>query len=213
MHFLRENSSMHKCVSVLEGKKVLVLGSAPSPTIPSDYDNTWKLVCVNASGVVAREKGLLPPDITIISVGALTKNRGTSVEKRDVMRGLRGGLTIVRTISKDFWTRLYKMLRARLVLRSIAYEATEMYELDRSCWTQIIVDLLGEDVALAGNISTGVFSVMLALHCRAREVVVSGINPSIDGHEYSLSGFKRQHSVSDRAALDWLVANRSVRVL
>lgn len=79
----------------VRGMRVLVLGSAPQPALP-DSDDYDVLVCVNASGDVARRRLHRSADVTVMDREMTTRNK--SGDKRyaafELVRGLDLGLLV-----------------------------------------------------------------------------------------------------------------------
>lgn len=96
---LRDDSAVrrarHAVANHVRGRRVLVLGSAPEPALPDpgDYD---VLVCVNASGDIARRRLQRSADVTVLDREMTTLNQ--SGEKRyaafELLRGLDLGLLV-----------------------------------------------------------------------------------------------------------------------
>lgn len=199
--------------ALLHGKDVLVLGSSPNLKLPSAPPGGWNVISVNASGVVAREKGLPDPTVAVFAVSSLLKVTPHIRVIQEKIMGLRGHFVFVRMLGGGLLKRSVRFFRSVRKLRELNYEFDEASAMGPKLWKEITLDVMGEDnYHLARNMSTGVFCIVLAIYAGAKEVAVSGINPSSIGHQYSSKGFERQHSNSDRRMLDFLVSHYSVKI-
>lgn len=204
---------LESACELLYSRNVLVLGSSPSLKIPEEFNNNWSVISVNASGAVAREKGLPDPTVAVFAVSSLLKVTPHIRVIQEKIMGLRGHFVFVRMLGGGLLKRSVRFFRSVRKLRELNYEFDEASAMGPKLWKEITLDVMGEDnYHLARNMSTGVFCIVLAIYAGAKEVAVSGINPSSIGHQYSSKGFERQHSNSDRRMLDFLVSHYSVKI-
>lgn len=209
----REREFVAGISTFLKEKRVLVLGSSPNPSFPDDVHHNWTVISVNASGVVAKEKGLQAPSVAVFAVSSLLKSSPHIRVIREKIKGLRGDHVIVRMLGGGLIKRSVRLLRAKRVLRQLGYDFSSVSALGPKVWNEIVRDVMGEDsMYLARNMSTGLFCIVLAIHAKAEEIAVSGIDPTSTGHQYSSKGFERQHVNSDKRMLDFLVKNYPVKV-
>jgi len=217
MKWLMSNDAERQLISeacaALHGKKILILGSSPNLRIPESFQNDWKVITMNASGVVAKEHGLPDPTVALFAVSSLLKvTPHIRVIQKKIM-GLRGHFLFVRMLGGGLRKRSVRLFRSVGVLRRLNYTFEMASSMGPELWQEITLDVMGEEnYHLARNMSTGVFCIVLAIYAGAKEVAVSGIDPSSIGHQYSSKGFERQHSNSDKRMLDFLVNHYPVTI-
>lgn len=208
-----EREFLSEVCGSLRGKQVLVLGSSPCLQLPDMSQDNWEIVSVNASGIVAREKGLPDPTVAVFAVSSLLKNTPHIRVIQEKIAGLRGRFVFVRMLSGGLLKRSIRIMRSVRVLRRLNYTFGSASSMSPILWEGIALDVLGEDnYHLSRNMSTGVFCILLALYAKAKKVSVSGIDPASTGHQYSSRGFERQHSNSDSRMLAFLVENYPVEI-
>lgn len=217
MKWLTSNSREHEFIAKisasLKDRRVLVIGSSPNLYFPENVHHGWKIISMNASGVVAREKGLPDPEVAVFAVSSLLKSSPHIRVIREKLQGLCGGHVIVRMLGGGWIKRSIRQLRSVRVLRKLVYKFDNASALGPKVWTEVVEDVMGkENMHLARNMSTGVFCIVLAVYAKAKEVAVSGIDPASTGHHYSTKNFERQHASSDKRMIDFLVKNYPVKI-
>jgi hypothetical protein len=200
------------------GRPTLVLGSAPNPHVPPDYDPaTWSLVCINASGRIAEQLDLGTPAITIMASGFLTAANDISVEARQLVSGLRTETLIIRFAGSDPFKRLRRALSVRLRLMSMDYRFERLVFISPAVWRPILSSfremLDSQGSGNTENVSTGVFGCVMALDLDALTLAVSGIDPASSGHAYNNLDRTRHHVFADEWMLKLLEENWGVRVM
>ena len=193
-----------------ESKKTwVILGSAPTPTIPHSKIADSTLVCVNASGLVASKSRLPVPDLTIMS-GYMAVPPRNEIEKttRNAISGLntKGLVWIDRGCT-------FADAKARLENLDYGYETATVFTHEQR--SQIVKQITGADLANQSGdrkISTGLFAVCFALYRGASEVILSGISLSTGGYDYCQLPKERKHSLPDQTAISKLLeANLPVK--
>jgi hypothetical protein len=195
-------------LTLLSGHRVLVLGSAPTVVIPDNYSVEWRLVCVNASGRVAQRYDLGIPALTIVTMGGLRKGGVANLSMRSNLSGLKTKTVLVRSIKAGSIRNLILGYQARAVLAKCGFSYEKCLIGGARDSDAVLSGVLGVNAIKANNISTGVFSVLLAAHSGAEEVAVAGIDPSSTGHAYDDKGLNRQHVRADQEVIDLLQADR-----
>ena len=151
---VNDASVLRQRLPMLDGP-TLVLGSAPAPKIPIGFNDSWNLICVNGSGVVAKHLGLPVPTITLLS-GAVF---GQTVANREGRLALAGGQTgnlIYIDVCTNFDT-------ASKELERLAYRYEAAFVLNGNEREYIIRCTSGQEVDSTCLPSNGVFACMLAL--------------------------------------------------
>lgn len=182
----------------------VILASAPGAVLPAAAGEPASLFCVNASGRSAHELGLSRPSVTVIS-GRMLGDREANREGQEAIAGLETETCIVIERGIEFGAALDR-------LDELGYRFGDAVRMTHRERRRIVRAVFGEDLAAGGGegkISTGLFTVALALFLGARPAVLAGFSLSRDGHAYSASNLVRQHKAIDAAAIDMLLANGS----
>lgn len=185
----------------------LVLGSAPNPHLPtiSNYD----LICVNSSGLIAKELGLGKPKLTVM--GGFKLVHPNLEEDRKVLHGLSTEyLILIRH------TLPIPRVEAEKLLAALNYHYQQFLTVDfwdRACMIRKVTGkrLGGEDTPNASRqgtpnmASNGIFAACYALYHGAPEIILSGISLTKDGHYYSEQNRRRRHTSFDLTAIKSMV--------
>lgn len=166
----------------------LLLGSAPDPHIPK-LEN-FDLLCINCSGVVAKEFGLQDPKVTLMGAFKLVVPKN-EVDRR-ILKGLRTeNLVLIRhrlPVSTELATQLLVMLD---------YSYGKLLRLGFWDRAHIIEKITGEKLL----VSNGVFAACYAFYVGAPELILAGFSLTQDGHYYCDQNRRRYHADPDLAAL------------
>ena len=186
----------------------LVVGSAPSVTLPLDVAPDWAIVTVNASQIITDGAGLQAPTLSIFRDRIWERRR----HQDDVWRTLSGRRTpvavpIIATADDHSFGRKSAArgyVAERVAPLPVSLRAAIICEMSRSG----MIDLKGPR-----SISNGLFAALLALKLGASSVVMSGF--SLSGGRYGLPhdtpGFGRAHRGGD-AAMTRLMRRRGLPI-
>lgn len=178
---------------------VLVLGSAPKPLVP-EWAQGAKVVCVNASGAIARTLDLPNPTLTVMS-GFMFGDSVANREARAVLGGLRTQHLVYVDVGCGFSA-------ARRCLRTLGYGWDDVTVLSYDQRAQLVFNVAGVDVSTENTKpSTGVLAVVLALLLKGYPVCIAGFSFQNSGHAYSASMQPRHHVGADVLLLSVLVKN------
>ena len=172
--------------------------------MPRDFSTDWRLICVNASGLIANRFGFRTPDLTVITMGGLRKGGPANVNMRRNLRGLRTDVALIRSSKSNFIKNYFLGYRSRWLLSKQEFKYEQCAIATPADSAKVVAAVLEEDAPVAHNISTGVFCILLAAHVGAKRIVIAGIDPSSTGHAYDQDMLKRQHSGEDRVVLSLL---------
>ncbi len=177
----------------------LVLASAPDPLLPG-WAGDAEVVCVNASGAIARRLALPSPAVTVMS-GFMFGDSIANHEARAMLGGLRTGLLVYIDVGCGF-------AAARRCLRALGYAWDDVAVLGYDQRAQLVLDATGVDVSTeVAKPSTGVFAVVLALLLKGAPVCMAGFSLRQAGHAYSASNQPRHHVQADMSLLRALAKN------
>lgn len=181
----------------LHGRKVVVVGSAPVSSQPVDFDQSYVVISVNASQVVAKKWGREKPDISLMMFNQIEGRNTNAQEVRRVLKGERTG---------KLYVLLWRRKLARLVkgISGFDYGYDYLQIVDRNRRVALVKAMTGKlnfEVVPESKYSNGVIGVMLALNSGAERVVIAGINPVSTGHIYNSENLRRNHRGPDMDAL------------
>ena len=206
-------SSLKNLSSKVKNKNVLILGSAPTSNIPKEYSNQWILICINASGYIAKKKKLANPDITLMTIRAVINRDLSNLEAQYNLKGLKTDVVILRYVKNNLIKIIYRLFLVKKFFKANDFTYNSFYKFPPKVWKPIINEIMGEDSHMANNISTGVFAILLAYSLGASRVYSSGINPKQDGHAYSKYNLKRSHKLQDVKVLKFLKSHKGLIIL
>lgn len=179
------------------GRKVVVVGSAPVSLPPVDYDESYLVMSVNASQIVAKRWGRIKPDISLMMFNQIEGTNTNAREVRRVLNGERTGKLYVLT-----WKHGVPRLIKGLAEFNYQYDSLEIISRNRR--VDLVKKMTGKlnfEVSDEQKYSNGVIGVMLALRSGAKRVIISGINPASAGHIYNSENLHRKHKGPDMDAL------------
>lgn len=175
----------------------LVLGSASNAALPAGFDETWFLVTVNGSQLVAEHLGLDTPDLTYFCDGAVIDTRSGRYFL-DLLEG-RGTRHLIAGSNRP--------AEAARLKRELppGYRPHRLTIMDRHVRGAIILEHTHKALVSLGrkdaSISNGVFASLLALKLGAPLVVLSGISFTIPGYGYETAQSpSRSHVSGDKRA-------------
>jgi hypothetical protein len=202
---------------------LLVLGSKPQPALPPRAAID-AVACANASGWSAAKLGLPVPDFTLMIVGLATAGRPASRAAREALRGLRTRRlfacprsavpgTSPRRLALEGRRLRDRPWYFRWRLRATGYRFEELVWLPRGYFRGLVLELCGEDAALAAQIerrrpSTGVLTLALGLaDPRYSGFVLAGFSFEAT-HAYGANRARTGASTSKHTETDLLVLRR-----
>lgn len=202
MLFLKDRLAMFFCpleknIPAISGN-CLVLGSAPgAPFLPDGFNDTWSVITVNASSVIAKQLGITKPDYTVMSGRMLHDKPANREAKSAIKDGFTKRLILIERGAVDSG-------KAKEILNGINFAFDEYYPITHMQRAKITYKITGKNLSFHSGtrkISTGLFAAVLALHLSAKNVILSGFSFSQDGHYYSSANLTREHRDMDRYLL------------
>ena len=178
------------------GNPVLLLGSAPTATVPADYGPHWRLACVNASQAGGYKLGLGDPDLTVLRTH-LFENSQVDHEAIEALRGKRSRHVLFRGEPAEL-----EITRSRLAKIDYGYDTLTMLGLAKR--ERVILSNSGgllNLIRVNKNISNGILALFCSLDLFEGPIVMSGFSFSVTGHAYSASNLPRYHVGPDAFAL------------
>ncbi|MBB2670684.1 UNVERIFIED_ORG: hypothetical protein GGE44_000225 [Rhizobium esperanzae] len=179
---------------------VVVVGSAPVSHKPVGFDETYRIISVNASQIAVHAWGIVAPDITLMGFNELQGGNTAAVETRRVLTGHRTGALYVLT-----WRRGQKrQARVKNNLNSFNYSYRDLHLVGR--YQRIALmhkasGLVNLELDAETKCSNGMIAVLFALYNGADAVIITGINPHSNGHIYNSANLTRKHTRFDREIL------------
>lgn len=187
---------------VLQGRNVVIVGSAPFSTRPAGWDETYRVVSINASQMAARGWLNQQPDVTLMQFNQIEGTNANATEVRRVLNGQRTGILYVLHWRHD-------MARLRRGLAAFDYDCDDLRLIgryERIALMRAVTGRLNLELEADSKWSNGIVAAALAIHCGARNVILTGINPKSTGHGYNSLGLTRLHADSDLEALHLFIA-------
>lgn len=173
MLFLREFTKL------ISGKSVVIIGSGPNPILPDHiHDPDTTIICVKASGYIAKKLGVRDPDVTFQSEWAFDDNL-------ELMRGLKAGYTLQvwrQQNNYDFYYEKYK---------NINFDYGKLQLLPNNLLPAFYLTDGFED-APNEAFSYGLGVLFFCANLNAKDVTLVGFNPFVRKRSYE----------SDRPVLD-----------
>jgi len=165
---------LYKLKNKVKGKKVFILGSAPSPNLDL-YSPEHALVSVNASAANAKKLGLKDPDITVVDFELINKhlalNKGVRaiVIKNNFLQNLNLG-SLVASQSNNTLLGNPDILNSKIENFFTIHKLTRKIILNNVCKYSRL-----EDTNLS-ILSTGGFACALCFYLGAKEIIISGFS-------------------------------------
>lgn len=180
----------------------LVLGSAPDPIIPKDFDETWFLMTINASQASVLKYNM-QPNATVMSDRMFEQSPANISGKQAIQN--------CRTQQLFLIQRGHSICETRKILQELNYSFEEFIAIDHWARSRITHKILGSYLAISSGgqkISTGIFASLLAYYLGASSVVLSGFSLTKNGHAYNSLNHKRHHISFDKKALSLVQEKR-----
>ncbi|MFD1326807.1 hypothetical protein [Mycoplana ramosa] len=165
----------------------LILGSAPSPTIPPDLIGHCARVDINNSGKTANALGLPPADLTF-------RKRRKSWEEHPHVR-TRGLLWLH---NKPLWWMRLELLAKPHVRYASLMRATKP---EREAIVAAVSGGLPADIGEVGKVTNGVAALCYGLFVGAPSVTLAGFSITKMGHSYDDKGKVRRQIAEDTFVL------------
>jgi hypothetical protein len=183
---------------ILQGKNAVIVGSAPFSTRPAGWDETFRIVSINASQMAAQAWLHEVPAVTLMQYNQIEGTSPTALEVRRVLRGQRTGVLYLL-----LWRHDLQRLERGLAAFQYGYDTLRLIgRYERVALMHRVTGQLNLELEVDSKWSNGIIAAALALHSGARHVILTGINPQSQGHGYNQLGLPRLHSASDMEALN-----------
>jgi hypothetical protein len=176
---------------------VLIVGSAPVSNLPKGFNSRFSVITINGSQAVTAGWGLGPPDVTFMQPNQI---EGMSDNGRFVRKILQGQRTRLLYVMR--WK--HNMARLRRGLAAFDYQYEELQRVSRYRRMALFEAILGGQNLEADNemkFSNGVTGILYAAASGAREIIITGIDPTSKGHVYNELDLPRLHANTDREIL------------
>lgn len=183
-------------VPLIANGPVLLLGSAPTATVPADYGDDWTLVCANAAQAGGERLGLPSPQLIVLRTNFFDSGR-VHAEAREALRNRMATHVVFRGLPEQ---KAY--VADQLADLDFSYDTLTVVE--RQKRERIVLHAVGTVPALISvnkDLSNGVFTLCAAIDLFEQPVVMSGFSFSVAGHAYNASNLPRAHVDQDRKAL------------
>ncbi|WEX75219.1 hypothetical protein PYH37_000600 [Sinorhizobium numidicum] len=187
MESLRDNHRRWLTKLGILEKPWLILGSAPSPTLPQDLIEYCARVDVNNSGKTANALGLPPADLTF-------RKKKKSWEEHPYVRTR--GLLWLHT--RPLWSMRLKLLLKPNVRYTSLMRATKS---EREAIVDLVSGGLPPEVGEVGKVTNGVAALCYALYMGVPSVTLAGFSLTKMGHSYNDDGRLRRQIAEDRYVL------------
>jgi len=179
------------------GKAVVVAGSAPFSTRPQGWNDSFRVLTINASQVAAQGWLTQPPDATLMQFNQIEGLNAAAVEVRNVLQHKKTGLLCVLNWRHE----LDRLVRG---LDTFDYRYNELMLISRHERIALMHRMTGRlNLELEGEAkwSNGIVGAALALASGAANVILTGIDPLSKGHQYNSLNLSRMHRETDLQAL------------
>lgn len=176
---------------LFDGRRCLVLGSAPDATSP-DLSRIEATVCINGSGWTAKRIGIERPDFTVISSRVTRPDHGVRTATMSILQGLETRHLMLIDVSEEM-----EVARRKLDDAGIRY--AQFMSVDPLERAAIVGEVCGVELGWGDSqerISNGVFTITLPMWAGASEVVIAGFSVE-GGHSYIDAKTKRGHLKAD----------------
>lgn len=179
------------------GKTVVVAGSAPVSNRPLGWNDSFRVLTINASQMAVQGWLSQPPDVTLMQFNQIEGLNPAAVEVRRVLQHQKTGLLCILN---------WRHERERLVngLQAFDYRYDELSLISRHERIALMHRMTGKlNLELEGEAkwSNGIVGAALALASGAANVVLTGIDPLSKGHKYNSLNLSRMHQETDLQAL------------
>lgn len=188
-HYREQQRKWLASLGLLE-RPWLILGSAPSPTLPPQLLETHARVDINNAGRTADLLGLGPADLTF-------RKKSKPWSEHPALRTR--GLIWYNTVPAF-------MLRLRLLAlpRTRVGKIMKATRSEREKIVEIVSNANPNEIGDRGKVTNGVAALCYALYVGVPQVVLTGMSLSKDGHSYNEVNRARRQIEEDAFILDKL---------
>ena len=176
---------------------VLIVGSAPVSHMPTDFDETFRVITINGSQAVTKKWGIACPDITLMQQNQIEGTTTNAVYVRRMLDCQRTGALYVL-----LWHKGRRSLERKIKAFNYQYESLQI--VNRYQRIALIEKVSGCKLFEQDKnykCSNGVIAILFALYNGATAVVITGINPNSSGHIYNDVNLSRFHVQTDKEVL------------
>jgi hypothetical protein len=182
---------------------VVVVGSAPISSVPSGFDNSFRVISVNGSQTVSKKWGREKPDVTFMTTKQIRGTNTNAVSVRSVVKGQATTLLYI-----TLWDGTPGELKTAIEPLEYRYEDLRILSrMQRMALHHQVLGKVNLELRAEERFSNGITGVLYALTNGAPAVIISGVNPGSSGHIYNDANLRRQHSQTDLDILRTLVAD------
>ncbi|SEH99846.1 hypothetical protein SAMN05216228_1015118 [Rhizobium tibeticum] len=189
---------------LLHGRNVVVVGSAPFSTKVCGWDDSFRVLTINASQVAAEGWLTRPPDVTLMQFNQIEGPNAAAVEVRRVLQHAKTGLLCVLNWRHE----LDRLLRG---LDAFDYRYDDLMLISRHERIALMHRMTGRlnlELEGEGKWSNGIVGAALAINSGAANVILTGIDPLSKGHKYNSLNLSRMHRETDLLALQIFAEQR-----
>jgi len=184
--FREQQRAWLKSLGILD-KPWLILGSAPSPTLPPDLLRSHARIDVNNAGRTAQMLGLGAADLTIRK-----KNKSWAEHPTLETRGMLWYHT-----APLFIMHLQLLMHPRVRVKSLMRAS----KVERDAIVELISKVSPRGAGETGKATNGVAAICYAIFVGIPEIVLAGLSLSKDGHSYDGLKRTRRQVSEDRLVL------------
>jgi hypothetical protein len=182
----------HQCEPLLRNGRVLVVGSAPDLSIPTDYEF---VIGVNGGAGLVRLQHKIDPDLLVTTAYLY---RGAVSKQEEETQDLIGRVDRVLSVWIDGADhKVVNGLQHSKVNYGTIHSVAQEERLEQ------IQE--GTGLSMPGRVSSGIWAICIARISGAKKVDYCGIEPGVVGHEgMAWDTAPRDHNQPDRVALSRL---------
>ncbi|MFH5774243.1 hypothetical protein ACHFJ0_08305 [Paracoccus sp. NGMCC 1.201697] len=184
-------------LDTLEGKTVVVVGSAPFSTRPMGWNPDFRVLTINASQIAAQGWLTQQPDVTLMQFNQIEGTNSSAVDVRRVLQHRRTGILFML-----HWRHDLERLRRGLASFDYGHDQVRlMGRYERIALMREVTGRLNVELEADTKWSNGIVGAALAIHSGAANVILTGIDPASTGHAYNDLAHPRLHASMDLGAL------------
>jgi len=189
---------------LFRGKNVVVVGSAPFSTEPHGWDDSFRVLTINASQVAAQAWLKQVPDVTLMQFNQIEGLNPAAVQVRKVLEHQRTGLLCILN-----WRHDLKRLQRGIDAFHYSYDELKLISRhERIALMHRMTGRLNLEMEGEAKWSNGIVGAALAINSGAANVILTGIDPLSKGHNYNSLDLSRMHKETDLEALQTFCEQR-----